>query len=242
MPNENHRTAPVSKPKATSANPALSLTNRVLRLARCAPLVPLVVLALLMPACGGRARDAGGDPASTETTDAPAEQPAAAPPQSAVPPTEGTGPERPAPGVQAPPAIDIASLPIGRGSGGNEEAVRQCVTVEWLDSDIPDGISVVVTAIRVTPSGVFTVSRSGSGCRAPLCRSSFAFTADRDACSVPVVATGPAEAFAELILDGQIRCPAGRAACRDFAAKLDKRSIGLTVPGPIDAAPPAATG
>jgi hypothetical protein len=143
---------------------------------------------------------------------------------------EGTGPEHPAPTGQAPPAIEVASLPIG-GRPDDRTTVHQCVKVSWLGPGVPGGVSIVVTAVRIEPSGVFSLS--GSGCGRPPCGASFVFAHKGDTCTVAVTAKGSPGSTAQLRLDGRLRCPQGRTtACREFAATLDGRWIDLSVPDP----------
>jgi hypothetical protein len=119
-------------------------------------------------------------------------------------------------------------LPVG-GTADDTSAINQCVPASWLGPDIPDGVSVAVTGWRIEPKGLF--SRSGSGCGGPSCRPSFAFTADRETCTVAITATGPAGASATLFVDGYARCSADqRAWCRDLAG-APRQSIPLIVPG-----------
>lgn len=189
---------------------------------------PLVALALLMFGCG--------HPSSGSSS--PAE---AATPQS-TPAVEGTGPERPAPvGEAPPPAVQIASLPVG-GGADDDTATHQCVGVSWLGPRIPEGVSIAVTAVRIEPAGVFV--RSPSGCGAPLCGASFAFAAGGDTCTVPVTAEGSPGSTARLYADGVVRCPPGsQAMCRAFAATAPRQSIELTVPdapSPADSSPSAS--
>jgi hypothetical protein len=230
MSYRSNRVTPAPTGEAASGNIARTLKDQKPRIMRCGP---LVVLALLLVACGSKTTDGGSDEPIADPTDTPAAE------SSAAPATEGTGPERPAPPGEARPAIDIASLPVGRDANDDETTARQCVTVSWLGSRIPDGISVVVTAVRITPSDAFT--QSSSGCGHPLCRASFVFSDDDDTCSVPVVAKRSSGASAQLFMDGKVRCPAGReAACRDFAAKAGKKSIRLRFT-PDDADPSGPT-
>jgi hypothetical protein len=187
------------------------LKNQKFRIVRHGPVV--VVLALLMVACGGPAADGGSNPPT---------------PQSTAPAIEGTGLEPTPPTGAGPPAIDIASLPIG-GVPDNPGSVHQCAPANWLDPPMPDGISVLVTAVRFEPSGVFTQSRSG--CRGPLCLASFAFTSHQKNCNVPVTATGSSNNPVSLLLTGTVRCPARQyTSCKDFAAKAGTGSVSLTAP------------
>jgi hypothetical protein len=181
-----------------------------------------------------------GNPSSDSSTPPPTD---AATPQS-TPAVEGTGPERPAPAGEAPPpALHIASLPVGRG-GGDDTATHQCVGVSWLGPRIPEGVSIVVTAVRIEPAGVF--APSSSGCGGPLCRASFAFAASGDTCTVPVTAEGSPGSTTRLYVDGAVRCPQGsQAMCRAFAATAPRQSIELVVPEappPVDPSSSASAG
>jgi hypothetical protein len=212
---------PAPTGEAASTRTAPTVRNHASRILRHGP---LVVLALLVFGCGDPAPDS---PTSQSTE--------AATPQS-TPAVEGTGAERPAPAGDAPPAIKIASLPIG-GGADDDTATHQCVSVSWLGSRIPEGVSIVVTAVRIEPAGVF--AQSGSGCGRPPCRASFAFLAQGDTCTVPVTAEGRPGSTARLHVDGTVRCPQGsQAMCREFAATAGQRSIELVVPE-APAPPPA---
>jgi hypothetical protein len=212
------------------------LNSQTLRIIRHGPV--LGVLALLMVACGNHAPDARFNTPAPQSA-----APATTAPATTAPPAEGTGPEPPAPPGGGPPAITVASLPIG-GTADNPGSVHQCAPANWLGGEIPDGISVLVTAVRIEPSGVFTQSRSG--CPGPLCRPSFAFTSHQTTCNVPVTATGSATTSANLYLAGTVRCPAGKyTSCKDFATATKSGLIPLEGPEPAQRTGPsrsAATG
>jgi hypothetical protein len=181
----------------------------------------LLLTVLLGAGCGGGSQD-------------PAESPDAQPGDVATemassdPAPEGTGAEPPAPARDGAPALKIASLPVG-GGAEDDSTTEQCVSVSWLGRRMPDGVSVLVTDVRIRPSGVFT--RSGSGCGGPGCESSFSFTADRDTCTVAVTATGRPGAAARLSVNGRPQCSAEQEEwCRDLDESGGK-SIRLTVPG-----------
>ncbi|HEY0542672.1 MAG TPA: hypothetical protein VGD53_30215 [Actinoallomurus sp.] len=202
------------------------------RVSRTLHRAPLVALALLMFGCGNPSSDSPTPPSTDAAT-----------PQS-TPAVEGTGPERPAPAGEAPPpAIHIASLPVG-GGADDDTATHQCVRVSWLGPRIPEGVSIVVTAVRIEPVGVF--AQSPSGCGGPLCRVSFAFAASGDTCTVPVTAEGSPGSTARLYADGAVRCPQGsQAMCRAFAATAPRQSIELVVPEappPVDSSSSASAG
>jgi hypothetical protein len=201
---------------------------------------PLVALTLLAFGCGAPAPAGPGSGARAPTVEGTPSQLAPAvestPTVESAPAVEGAGPEQPAPAGQALPAIKIKSLPVGKGS--NVDAGRTtCVDVGWLGSPIPHGVSVVVTGVRFDPSDLFSQSRSG--CDGPLCRDSFAFTADDGTCAVPVVAHGSPGDPGTLYLDGSLRCAEGRRACQDFAAKREQGSFDLLTmnPEPSDPSP-----
>jgi hypothetical protein len=184
-----------------------------------------------------------GNPSSDDSPTPPATDAAA--PRS-TPAVEGTGPERPAPvGEAPPPAIRIASLPVG-GGVEDDTVTHQCVRASWLGPHIPDGVSIVVTAVRIEPRGLF--AQAPSGCDGSLCRASFAFAASGDTCTVPVTAEGSPGSTAQLYVDGAVRCPRGsQAMCRAFAATAPRQSIELTVPeapSPVDSdsSPSASAG
>src|SRR5438876_775735 len=122
----------------------MSHTHVISRIVRCAPLLALTLLAV------GCARAAPTAPAAP-AADAPATTAAADGTTPQGPPAvEASGPEQPAPAVPAPLALDIASLPIG-GSADDDSAVHQCVSVGWLGSEIPHGVTITVTAVRFEP-------------------------------------------------------------------------------------------
>jgi hypothetical protein len=221
------RTNPVaqSPPKRSSFLNAISiLKNQRSRIIR---LGPVAVLALLMVGCGGHGAANGGtgpSPPTPQSTDATTPQSASAPP------VEGTGPEKPAPSAAGAPAIDLASLPVG-GSADDNSVVHQCVGVRWLGPEIPHGVSIQVTGVRIQPPSVFAVA--SSGCSGPSCRASYVFVSKQSSCTVPVVAKGPPNETAELHVDGRIDCPAGQQTlCKDFAAQSESQSrpIGLITP------------
>ncbi|MEN3361179.1 MAG: hypothetical protein V7637_5161 [Mycobacteriales bacterium] len=195
------------------------------------------VLALLLTGCG-TAAPPDQDPAARPDAGSATES-------SAVPPTgeitsppaaEGSGPEKPQQGGGGGPAIPVASLPIG---GAEEPPNRDpfCAGVSFL-ADLPAGVSVSVTSIRIEPA-FFVLSASGCD-RGPLCGdASFAFTGDAGGCFVPVQATGPAGETAQLILDGEVRCPAGQdEACGRFVGGAQHGSVPLQVPSLDEPAPP----
>src|SRR2546421_5481590 len=89
---------------------------------RCGPLAMLV---LLMFACGNQVPGGVADSPTTPSTDIPTTS------STRAPATEGTGPEQPAPAGAGPPAIDIASLPIG-GRPDDDTTGNPCVRGSWV--------------------------------------------------------------------------------------------------------------
>jgi hypothetical protein len=178
------------------------------------------MLAVPLVACGGGQ--------NAQSTDLPSASPTTELPGS--PGVEPTGPESPGPAGRGGVAISLPSLPVG-GGADDSDSVHQCVTVSWKgQQDIPDGVSVVVTAVQITPAGVF--ERGGGGCGgAANCGASFAFTSGRTACSVPVTARGTDGKSANLSLRGSARCPAGEERkCQDLAAHVTGQPIPLQQP------------
>jgi hypothetical protein len=161
-----------------------------------------------------------------------AQQPAEPPPEvtsTGSPSMEGTGPDAPGAKVDG-VSVSLPGVPVG-GDADDESKMRQCVTASWLGGDpVPEGVSVVVTGIRIVPGGVFDIAGSSCGGIAG-CAESFAFTADGESCSVPVEARAAVEQPADLFMSGQARC-AGRDAqrCNDLPANVPEKSIDLTQP------------
>ena len=210
-------------------------TNVMPGILRCAAALALASFAV---GCGNSPGGSSADsPPAVQGAD-PQYMPGQETPGAAsAPAVEGTGAEQPAPPVaQAPPAIKIASLPVGKGS--NVEAGRvTCVKVSWLGTRIPDGVSVDVIGVRFDPAGLF--EQAGSGCDGSLCRDSFAFTATDTTCTVPVAAQD-SSGEGTLYLDGRLRCPDHlREACRAFAASPGQSTFDLLIlpPEPADPSP-----
>jgi hypothetical protein len=157
-----------------------------------------------------------------------------------IPKTEGSGPEQPRPQESKAVAISVPSLPVG-GGADDEEAVDQCVGVSWLgDDEITDGVSIAVTAVWITPDGVFKMNGSGCG-GTPACAASFSFTSERTDCSVSVTAKAIEGASANLSLRGEARCSAEQEhQCRDLVAHETGQSIQLRQPIPPEQ-PPSST-
>jgi hypothetical protein len=199
---------------------------KVFGLARRGAVVAVVVL---LAGCGDtRDADPGSAPATTEIADTPSVEPTG--PETPVTTREGGG------GV----SVSLPSLPIG-GQSEPDRGKRQCVPVNWLEPgdkpNIPKGISVAVTSVRLTPAGLFDKGASGCG-GAPRCDSSFVFTSQRLACSVSVTAKGTGET-ARLSVSGAVNCPAGQAQkCRDLVARVSPGSIEVVQPDPPEEQPP----
>lgn len=176
---------------------------------------------MLVGACGGNASPGGGSAPTAEVTAGP-ESPIA----ETTPPVEGTGTEAPPPTTKPRPAIELASLPVGGGSETGTSEQDQCIDVAWLGNEMPDGVSVEVTSMRISPKGVF---RSGSGSlECGRSCDSYVFQEQGDDCHVAVHAQ-QANTDATLRVSGKVRCPAGkRQTCEAFAAGEEKnRTIGL---------------
>jgi hypothetical protein len=192
----------------------------------------VAVAAVLLTGCATQAN---------ESADATSTPPQAEP--TAAPSVEPTGqPEKPQQPGGGTPSIPVPTLPIG----GNEPepATHQCALVSWLNSSatIPPNWSVRVKAIRFEKAGLF--DKADSGCEGTPGCTGFVFTAARTQCSVPVTAKQSRGASTNLLLSGEVRCPAGQdRACRDFAGKVNGGSVALTQPdGPVspDEQPPSS--
>jgi hypothetical protein len=171
----------------------------------------LVILTLLTVACRDLV-DEGAGP-DTGLSQAP-------------PAVEGTGPERPAPARKGQPTINLPLLPYGSNgqttfeSSSPAEFEMHCVPVEWLGDPIPPGITIEVTDIQITPSGVF-MHPPGGACGKNECHSTKVHltfrTVSESRCSVAVQPVGYGKA--NLILKGRATCAAGnQKLCNDFAA------------------------
>jgi hypothetical protein len=189
-------------------------------------LTPVAVLLLLvLVACVNKSNSGNGSDSARSSQ-------SAAPEDTGTPAVEGTGPEQPPPAQPNPPKLDIASLPVGGGSD-NTSAQHQCAGVGWLSAElggvhIPDGLSIVVTNVRVEPASTFTKSTSDSRCADPACRSSFVFRHETDTCVVAVDAKRPGDAT--LSIDGKVRCPAGQQqTCADFIAEAHRNEGSITL-------------
>lgn len=178
--------------------------------------LPVVLISIALGACGTRVTGSGGattSPTGTTTTTSPR--------------TETSGTEKPLPPTKDPYVV-IPTLPNGEKGSHDSEAKVQCVHVAWLGppkaSDIPSGLSVVVTEVNVNPGSAF--AKNGKGCDGlPAC-ASYAFTSTRTLCSVSLTATAYQEA--ELTFKGRMTCPANREKeCSTFVDKIDPKSIFL---------------
>jgi hypothetical protein len=196
---------------------------------RCWGLLAVVVV-LSLAACAKR--QAADSPADIESNQA-AETTEAMETMvdTASPTVEGRGPETPRAGDDK-VAVTLPGLPVGRqGDVDDEFQAEQCVLLGWLGStDLPDGVSVVVTGVHFDPPGVF--EEDGSGCGgARVCAEPFAFTSAKESCSVLARARESDGVDTGLLLSGYASC-ASRAAqkCRDVAASNSGQSIPLTQP------------
>ena len=190
-----------------------------LRWASCALLV--AALAIPLAACGAVAGAPGADTPTALTSSPDTES-------TSSPPTEATGTEKPLP-TEDEISIAVPTLPIG-GDTDDSGSVQQCVRVSWLgDDDVPEGVSVAVAAVTITPGGVF--DRSGSGCGGEPACDHFAFTADRPTCSVSITAKGTDGKVASLVMRGTAECAAGQQEkCADLVASVKGQSIQLQQP------------
>jgi hypothetical protein len=183
---------------------------KVSRLVRCG----LLAVALPLVACD--AQQPTEPPPEVTSTDSPS--------------MEGTGPDEPGAEVDG-VSVSLPGVPVG-GRPDDRSRMRQCVTASWLGDDpVPEGVSVVVTGIRIVPGDVFDIA--GSSCGGIVgCTESFAFTADGESCSVPVEARAADEQPADLFMSGQARCAERDAQrCHDLPANVPEKSIDLTQPG-----------
>jgi hypothetical protein len=144
------------------------------------------------------------------------------------PEAEGTGPEQPGPENDE-QSVSYPNLPAGEDDYDSSE-VRQCLTVAWLGStDVPDGVSVQVKTVRITPSGVFELA--GSSCDGVQgCTDSFAFTSADESCSVSLEATASNGTEAFLRLAG--RCVSQDTRQCDELLADDRSPISLYQPEP----------
>jgi hypothetical protein len=192
---------------------------KVRRLVRCGLLTAAVALPLV--ACGSR--KSAEPPPEVTTTDSPA--------------MEGTGPEPPGAEVDG-NSVDLPGLPVGGGTGGNTQ-VNQCVTVSWIGSPIPEGVSVKVKNIQVDPTNSFRISGSQCGEFKGCAESSFTFTAKPSSCSVPIKAN-TTNGSAKLLLFGEPVCADGnKRECDDFTAGLTGAPVTLTLPAGSTSASPS---
>ncbi len=178
----------------------------------------LYVLVFLLTACkfdtGGAQPDATGP----------------APP----PAVEKTGPERPAPGGNDMPSVDLPQLPYGLNGDKGTFTPRhaRCVPIKWLgptDADLPSGATLEIIGIGFDPRGVVTLD-SQQRCFGPCLHFSFR-SVSKGNCQVPLVADKNANANhqeTDLILSGVLKCPAAkRPACLTFEARIDRNRTSL---------------
>jgi hypothetical protein len=174
------------------------------------------VLALPIAACSPEAGD------QAESTTAPTSassdlmltgSPSTEPGGPGAPSPEAGGPQQPGNTGKNIPSLYLPELPVGGGTE-DEGTESLCQGASWGGPDIPEGISVSVTAALV-PAGVFEIGKSGS-CR-PDCTSGFTFTADKRNCSIFLTAKAHQGKTARVILKGTIGCPSGQQQkCQSF--------------------------
>jgi len=203
------------------------------------------VLGLLLAGCGGQPGVEAGPASDSSATEGGATPPAeeTGAPNGSSPPVEGSGPEAPQPRGEGDPAIPVPSLPIGGDTVQPEDRAPVCATASWLTTAIPPGVSVSVTAVRIEPA-YFATADSGCAGDNPRCTDSFAFTADHDSCDVPVVATGPPDQTAQLVLAGDARCPSDqRGYCLGLTEDGEDDNVALVTPSePTEEPPPTDDG
>jgi hypothetical protein len=201
----------------------------------------VAMLALLLVGCG---TSAPPDEDSNTGAGSPTEL-------STVPPTgevtglpapEGSGPEKPQQGGGGGLALPVPSLPVG-GAVQPPDREPFCAPV-GLIANLPAAVSISVKSKSIHVGPAFTLLDSGGGC-GRLCRDGFTFTSEQTTCFVPVKATGSSGETASLVLDGEVRCPAGQdEACRRFVDADQHGAVELTVPSLDEPEPPdtASTG
>ena len=180
--------------------------------------LPVVLISMALSACDPRAD--GGSSGSTESA-------IGTTTTTTSPRRETKSPEKPQ-NPSKDPYVVLPTLPNGEKGTHDTEAKVQCIHVAWLGppkaSDIPAGLSIMVSEVNIKPGGAFT--KSGKGCdRLPAC-ASYAFTSTKTLCSVSVTAIGYDQA--ELTFTGHMTCPATREReCSGFADKVEEKSIFL---------------
>ena len=182
--------------------------------------LPVVLISIALGACG---REVNGSPGSTASPTGTATITTT----TTSPRRETTGPEKPQPPGKDPYVV-IPTLPNGEKGNHNSEAKVQCIHVAWLGkpqaSEIPSGLSIVVTEVNINPGSAF--AKSNKGCDGLSACASYAFTSTKTLCSVSLTATGYEEA--ELTFKGHLTCPANREKeCSNFVDKIDPKSIFL---------------
>jgi hypothetical protein len=148
----------------------------------------LACVLLALASCGGSSSKSAD---STSTNDI-----------TTSPKTEGTGTESPGPTASG-IAVSLPTLPVG----GNQpdRTVHQCADVSWTGDQVIEGAKVRVTAVDLTPDGLF-VRDDGVKCANPDCAASFSFTPSQTQCSVAVRATGTGDTEVRLTLEGSAQC------------------------------------
>lgn len=167
----------------------------------------ILALVTTLAACGG---DGSGDGAVDPTTE----------PSAGTPSAEGTAPERPAPGGDNNPAIELAGAPAGNGGSTPNDDGTLCVDVRWLgdrdDADLGEGIAFAVSEVRLAGAEQADYSCPDDPCQG------FTFDSNTDNC---VHAVRPGESEGTLSLYGRILCSAPAQDCADFRSRLQTRSI-----------------
>lgn len=130
-------------------------------------------------------------------------------------------------------SVSTATLPIGGGPNTFLEEPA-CVTVNYKGA-LSGGMTVAVTAVEFSPSGVFVHS---GGCGGdPDCAPPFAFTSDGPPCSVNLHAVAKKMATTTMNLKGTPYCTAAaKSSCTNLSA-----GPGITLTwSPSSSAPPSS--
>lgn len=138
-----------------------------------------------------------------------------------APATEGSGPETPQSAQPGGPSLTVVSLPVGGSAtpdGSNTD--QQCGSVSWRLDSIPDGVTVQLGDVSLSPSGIFDLGGSGCGSDQTVCSSGLTWTAASSGCAVPVTQTDPSSSGTVTIeVPGVINCPS-QAVCDDLRGEL----------------------
>lgn len=159
-------------------------------------------------------------------------------PSTSEPATEATSVEAPPTNTGAKAvSVSLPGLPIGGNAVPSADGTAQCAQVAWSGPpSIPDGFSVALDTIALTPKDAFVRNDSACGTDSPLCSDPTFRLSSTTTCVVGVGWTGtPVRGDAYLSVDaGTVTCPTGQArACNDFAkavASAGRQVIELSGP------------